>query len=201
MQWLLVPAAYGLGSISFGILLVGRLEDRDLRQMGSGNAGATNVLRSVGRLPALVVLLLDISKGVAPILLGRRLGVAGPVLGAAAVAVVLGHMYPVFHGFRGGKGVATAAGALGALQWQLLALSGLSFVVVVALTRYVSLASILGVTTYAVLASSQGASSAAEAWLPAASGAIAALVIWGHRSNIQRLLTHRETRLGERNRS
>ena len=120
MQWLLVPAAYCLGSVSFSLLLVRRLQDLDLRETGSGNPGATNVLRSVGGLPALVVLVLDVAKGAIPILVGERIGASGAVLGGAAVATVVGHMYPLFHGFRGVKGVATTAGALGAIQPQLL---------------------------------------------------------------------------------
>lgn len=198
MQWLLVPAAYCLGSVSFSLLVVERLRRRDLRELGSGNAGATNVLRTVGALPALAVLLLDIAKGVVPVLAGRRLGIDGAVLGAAAVAVVYGHMYPVFHQLRGGKGVATAAGALGALQWQLLVPCGLSFLVIVALTRYVSLASMVTIALYALLAWGWEGPDGGQPWLPVAAGIIAALVIWRHRSNVHRLLAHTETRLGQR---
>ena len=198
MHWLLVPAAYGLGSVSFSLLLVRRIAQRDVREMGSGNAGATNVLRTVGGTPALVVLVLDILKGIVPIVLGRRLGAPAAVLGCAAVAVVCGHMYPLFHQFRGGKGVATAAGALGALQWQLLVPCGLSFLVLVALTRYVSLASIVAVALFPLLAWGTGPATPGGWWPALASSGIAGLTIWRHRANIERLLARDEARLGER---
>lgn len=199
MEWFLVPAAYCLGSVSFSLLLVGWLQSRDLREIGSGNPGATNVLRSAGRLPALAVLVLDITKGVVPILVGERIEAPGAVLGATAVAVVVGHMYPIFHGFRGGKGVATTAGALGALQPQLLLVVGAVFLLTLTVTRFVSLASMLGVVLYPILAAASigtGRLPADQIWLPVASGLIAALVVWRHRANIQRLLAHREARLG-----
>jgi glycerol-3-phosphate acyltransferase PlsY len=146
------------------------------------------------------VLVLDIAKGALPILLGRRLGAGDAELAAAAVAVVAGHMYPLFHGFRGGKGVATAAGALGALQWQLLVPSGLVFVLTAAVSRYVSLASILAAALYALLAWWWGPERSAGAWTAAAASLIALLVVWRHRDNIARLLARSETRLGERSR-
>ena len=199
MTWLIVPASYCLGSISFSLLLVGRLRQRDLREVGSGNAGASNVLRSVGIVPALTVLFFYIGKGVVPVLLGRRIGASAVVLGAAAVAVVFGHMYPIFHSFRGGKGVATAAGALGALQWQVLVPCVLALLVVVAMTRYVSLASLVGVILYPLIALESARRNMFDmetSWLPLASLVIASLIFWGHRANIRRLLAHTESKLG-----
>jgi glycerol-3-phosphate acyltransferase PlsY len=199
MRWLLVPLGYCLGSISFSLLLVRRLRQLDLRETGSGNPGATNVLRSAGGWPALAVLVLDVAKGAVPILIGERLGASGAILGCTAAATVLGHMYPIFHGFRGGKGVATSAGALGAAAPTILLACGLVFAVTLALTRYVSLASILGVGLYPVLAAwllSVGTLGTGERWIPLTSAGVALLVLWRHRANVGRLLRHTEARLG-----
>lgn len=204
MHWLLVPAAYCLGSISFGLLVVGLLQRQDLRGVGSGNPGATNVLRAAGKAPALLVLLLDILKGAVPILLGARLGVGARILALAAVAAVIGHMFPLFHGFRGGKGVATAAGALGALQPLLLLAAAAVFVAVVSSTRYVSLASMVAVVAYglvALLALERGWLAAEERWIVLAAVAIAALVVARHHGNIARLWRGDEPRLGEAGRA
>src|SRR5262249_55669760 len=119
----LVAGAYLLGSISWSYLLVWLLQGRDVRTVGSGNAGATNAMRAAGKGVGVAVLLLDVGKGVAAIEVARALEAPPPVVGAAAVAVVLGHVYPVFFGFRGGKGVATSAGAMGALAPLALALT------------------------------------------------------------------------------
>lgn len=201
MSWLLVVAAYCLGSVSFGLLIVGRLKRQDLRDVGSGNPGATNVLRTAGKGPAVAVLGLDILKGALPIVVGLRLGLDERVLAASAVAAVAGHAFPIFHGFHGGKGVATAAGALGALEpWLLLAAAAV-FAVVVTWTRYVSLASLSGVLAYsilALLAVERGWLAGERFWiLPAAVG-ITLLVVTRHHANIRRLIEGSERRLGER---
>ncbi|HKH50075.1 MAG TPA: glycerol-3-phosphate acyltransferase, partial [Thermoanaerobaculia bacterium] len=107
----LVAAAYLLGSVSFSFLIVKIKEGKDVRTLGSGNAGATNVLRASSLGAAVLTLLLDLAKGVAAVVGTRLLDAPPPVVGGAAFAVVLGHVFPVFLGFRGGKGVATAAGA------------------------------------------------------------------------------------------
>ena len=201
MQWLLVPAAYLAGSISFSVLVVRALQGRDVREFGSGNAGATNVLRAAGRGPAILVLLLDVAKGAIPVAVGRWLGVEPSVLALTAVAAVVGHMYPIFHGFSGGKGVATAVGALGATSPPILALCGVVFLVVVALTRYVSLASVVSVSLFSVLLGLWALTGRAEEGSEALVGAaavIALLIIFRHRENIRRLRTGQELRLGER---
>lgn len=191
MNWSLVAAAYLLGSISFGLLIVRWRERRDLRAIGSGNTGATNVLRAAGKGPAMAVLCLDVLKGALPVAVGRSFDMDTTILGGAAVAAVVGHMLPVFHGFRGGKGVATAAGGLGALWPVPLVPAALVFVVVVAWTRYVSLASLLGVGTYAAFALGSGSRVGPSAAI------IALLVVVGHRGNIRRLWSGQERRLGE----
>ena len=111
----IVAGAYALGSVPFSYLIVKLAKGRDVRTVGSGNAGATNVMRAAGKAAGAAALLLDCGKGVAAVTAARALGASGLVVGGAAVAVVAGHIYPVFLGFRGGKGVATASGALGAL--------------------------------------------------------------------------------------
>lgn len=195
----LVLGAYLLGSVSPSVLIVRLLQGLDVRTVGSGNAGATNVLRAAGKGPALLALALDIAKGVAAVVAARLLAAPPAVVGAAAVAVVLGHVFPVFFGLRGGKGVATAAGALGALS-PLAMLMGLAvFFAVVTWKRYVSLASVVTAATFPVwiyLAHRLGLGGAGGGWLMLAAAAIALLVVLKHIPNLRRLLAGRELRLG-----
>jgi len=195
----LVAGAYLLGSISFSYLIVRALQGRDVRAVGSGNAGATNVLRTAGKLPAFAALVLDVAKGVAAVVAARALAAPPSVVALCAVAVVLGHVFPVFLGFRGGKGVATAGGALGALAPLALVPALVVLVAVAAWTRYVSLGSIAAALTFpAALAIGRAAGwIAADGWLLAAAVAIAALIVWKHRTNLARLRAGRELRLGE----
>src|SRR4030095_11063293 len=113
--WMWVVAAYFLGSIPWSYLIVRLLKGTDVRREGSGNVGATHVLRAAGKGAGLLALALDAAKGIVAVVVARRLGFGAAWVGGAAVAVVLGHVFPVFLGLRGGKGVATAAGALGSL--------------------------------------------------------------------------------------
>jgi glycerol-3-phosphate acyltransferase PlsY len=191
-----VVAAYLLGSLSFAVLLVRTATGKDIRQEGSGNAGATNVLRAHGRKLALAVAILDVAKGTAGVLLARAItGGDVRVMAAAALAAVLGHVFPVFYGFRGGKGVATALGAFVALTpWATLASLALMLLVVAA-TRYVSLGSMLGMAALPVVS---GLAFGAPRSVVAAAAAMAALVIWKHRENIGRLSKGQERRLGSR---
>ncbi len=144
-----ISIAYLLGSIPFGYLLVRLFRNEDVREQGSGNIGATNVARSGGTKLGVVTLLLDIGKAFAAVVIARHLapGVYD-VQVAAAVAAVVGHVYPVWLGFRGGKGVASALGVFLVLTWPSTVAILLVFVVVFALTRYVSLASIVGLATF-----------------------------------------------------
>jgi glycerol-3-phosphate acyltransferase PlsY len=200
-RWLgLIAASYLLGSLSFSLAVVWLLQRADVRKMGSGNAGATNVLRAAGRWPALLVLLLDISKGIVPVRVARALGAPTEVVAAAAFAVVVGHVFPLFFGFRGGKGVATGFGALVALL-PLAAGSAMAvFALTVLMTRYVSLGSLLAAATLPVLA----VLFARLGWSPALSGsalaltcACAGLVVFRHSDNLKRLFSGTERRLGE----
>ncbi len=204
MSWLLgiglVLGAYLLGSISFSLLIVRARAGFDVRDRGSGNAGATNVLRLVGKGPAVVTLLLDVAKGAAPVLLARALDAPGEVAGGAALAAVTGHALPLFHGFRGGKGVATAAGALGCLAPGPAGLAALVFAVVIVATRYVSLGSVTAVASFPVLLYVSAAADwtpTPPGWLLASSLAIAILIAARHRDNLRRLASGTERRFGE----
>jgi glycerol-3-phosphate acyltransferase PlsY len=187
--------AYLIGSIPTAYL-VGRLKGIDVRKVGSGNMGATNVYRTLGAWPAAVVLAIDAAKGVAAALLPRWLGVADPMSWGflCGFVAMLGHARPIFLGFTsGGKGVATAGGVFGALVPVACAAGVTAFVIVLAATRYVSLGSLVAAITLAVaVAVTRGVRSAPFL----AALAVAAFVIWSHRSNIARLRRGEERRLG-----
>ncbi len=200
MRWIgLVIGSYLLGSLSFSLAVVWLLRRADVRTLGSGNAGATNVLRAAGRWPALLVLLLDITKGLVPVRVARALGAPAEVIAAAAFAVVLGHVFPLFFGFRGGKGVATGFGALAALL-PLAACSAVAiFAATVFATRYVSLGSVLAAASLPLLAalfSHIGWSPELSTSALALTCACAGLVIVRHAENLKRLFSGTERRLG-----
>jgi glycerol-3-phosphate acyltransferase PlsY len=188
-------AAYVVGAIPVGFLIARAFGIGDIRRHGSGNIGATNVLRTAGRLPAVATLLGDIVKGYAAVVAAGWVAGAGPrALAVGAVAAVVGNCWSVFLGFRGGKGVATGLGALLRLV-PLATLAALPvFLVVVITTRYVSLGSLLGAACVPFGALALGAPRPAVA----GAAAVAALVILRHRDNIARLRAGTERRLGER---
>jgi acyl phosphate:glycerol-3-phosphate acyltransferase len=197
----LVIGAYLLGSISFSILVVRILRRLDVRSVGSGNAGATNVMRAAGKGAAVAVLFLDIGKGVAAVAVPRSLEAPSAVVGAAAAAVVLGHVFPIFFGFRGGKGVATSAGALGTMIPAAMALGILVFLAVVLWKRYVSLGSVVTAALFPLLAwlcFRLGWTDSGGGWMLLASSAIVLLVVFKHSSNLRRIRLGTEPRLGER---
>jgi acyl phosphate:glycerol-3-phosphate acyltransferase len=184
--------AYLLGSIPFSYL-VARRKGIDVRTVGSGNVGATNVMRSAGRAAGLTAFALDFLKGSLATWLALRM--AGPTVAAlAAVIAVMGHMYPVWLSFKGGKGVATGAGAFIPIL-PVAAISGLvTFAVVARLTRYASVGSIAGASALPVVAVLMRAA------LPscAAAAVAAGLIVWKHRENVRRIAAGRERRLGAR---
>jgi glycerol-3-phosphate acyltransferase PlsY len=190
--------SYLIGSIPWSWLVVRWKTGKDVREVGSGNVGATNVMRAAGRAAGVLALVLDVAKGVAPVLVVRAIGATPLVESWAAAAAVIGHMYPVWLRFRGGKGVATAAGAMGALAPLPAALSALVFLVVVVATRYVSLGSIVGMASFPLLVLLLVARGAAPHERPSLvlCALIPALSIWKHRGNIRRLLAGNERRLG-----
>ncbi|MEO8195573.1 MAG: glycerol-3-phosphate 1-O-acyltransferase PlsY [Thermoanaerobaculia bacterium] len=200
-HWIgLIAGSYLLGSLSFSLAVVWLLQRADVRKLGSGNAGATNVLRAAGRWPALLVLLLDITKGIVPVRLARALGAPSEVIAAAAFAVVLGHVFPLFFGFRGGKGVATGFGALVALLPLAACTAVAIFAVIVRATRYVSLGSVLSAVALpglALLFARLGWAHELPTSALVLTFACAGLVVLRHGENVRRLLAGTERRLGE----
>ena len=189
-----VLIAYLVGSIASAILVCRVMGLPDPRGEGSGNPGATNVLRIAGKGPAALTLAGDVLKGVAPVLLAGALARSPTVEALSALAAFLGHLYPLYFRFRGGKGMATALGAIAALAWPVAGVMCAIWLAVAAAARYSSLASI---------AAAIGAPIAAL-WLaphpanPGVLAGIAALLLWRHRGNIQRLIHGTESRIGQR---
>ena len=192
---LLVGVGYLLGSLSFAVLLVRRATGKDIRTEGSGNAGATNVLRSHGKGLALAVAALDVAKGAAAVLLVRLVTADPRYAAAAAFAAVLGHVFPLYYGLRGGKGVATAVGAFAVLTPLPTLVCVTVFVVTVAVTRYVSLGSMLGMVLMPPVA---GGLFHAGGTVVAAAAATAVLVVVKHRENLKRLASGTERKLGQK---
>ena len=195
--------AYLVGSLSFAVIVSRAMGLSDPRTYGSGNPGATNVLRSGSKPAAIVTLLLDAAKGWLPVMLVKWFGPAWDLSeGAqalAGLAAFLGHLYPVFFAFKGGKGVATAVGVLLAFE-PLLALATLvTFAIIVFFSRYVSLASMVA----AVFAPAYYLIGDGVAWTASGAKTLALiamglLLMWRHRENIQRLLAGTESKLGAR---
>lgn len=188
-------AAYLVGSISFAVVLVRVFRGVDVRHEGSGNAGATNVLRTSGKRLATLTVLLDVGKGALAVLLMQAVTYDPRWLGAAACAAVLGHVFPVWFGFRGGKGVATAIGGFCVFcPLAVLAVAAV-FAAVVAATRFVSLGSI---TAACLLPLAMRLLFHAPDPEVAAASAVAVLLVVSHRANIRRLVGGNEPRLGRR---
>ena len=193
---LVVPLGYLLGSFPSGYLAGRWCAGVDIRQLGSGSTGATNVLRQVGKGPALVVFLVDVFKGSAAVILARALLGAGAYgwLVAAGLAALAGHIWPIWLGGKGGKAVATGFGMLlGLVPAVGLACLGV-FLTSLALSRIVSISSVLAAAALPLLMAGTGAP---VAYLGL--GVVAAvMVIWRHRSNLSRLLKGEEPRLGQK---
>lgn len=191
----LALASYLLGAVPFGVL-VAKLFDRsvDLRTTGSGNIGATNVARTLGKGAGILTLLLDAAKGAAAVLVAAAMSPPGDYLlpAVAGGAAFLGHLFPVYLGFRGGKGVATALGVVLALLPAAAGVLFILFAAVFAVTRYVSLGSLVAAAGLTPAMALLGA----PAPFVALSAGIGALVFWTHRENIRRLLAGEERRFG-----
>jgi glycerol-3-phosphate acyltransferase PlsY len=196
-RWIGLVAAYLLGSTPFAWLAGRLLKGIDLRQHGSGNLGATNVLRTLGAPAAVVVLLLDATKGAIPVLFFREWFGGSPGIwwpAAFGVAAIAGHVRPYAGVFRGGgKGVATASGVFAALSPAAYGCAALVFALTVWRTRYVSLGSMLAGGALAIASLAFYGPEAQRTWLAAA---IAAFVIYTHRANIGRLRRGEESRVG-----
>ncbi|QSA97363.1 glycerol-3-phosphate 1-O-acyltransferase PlsY [Methylococcus sp. EFPC2] len=192
--WLLVPAAYLLGSVSSAVIVSRLMGLPDPREQGSKNPGATNVLRLGGKKAAIITLLGDALKGLIPVLIAVSLGVSAEILAAVGLAAFLGHLYPVFFGFKGGKGVATALGVLGGFSWTIgLAVLG-TWLVVAWLSRISSLAALVA----AALAPAYVWALVGSPALVGVTVVMSVLLIWRHQDNIRRILKGEESRIGQK---
>ena len=187
-------AGYLLGSIPFAYLLARRHRGIDLRMTGSGNVGAANLLRATTKKIGVSAMALDVTKGIASVLVARQMDPGGTGPAVAGIAAVLGHIYPVWLGFRGGKGVATTCGVFTILAPQATALATLVFLVLVWWTRYISIGSVAGSLLLAPLAYLTGASEVTVI----AAVIVAAIVVHRHRSNVRRVFAGVERRIGQR---
>ena len=195
--------AYLIGSVNFSVILSKKMAGFDVREKGSGNAGTTNMLRSVGKKAAALTLICDVLKGVVAILIAMFIGWAFKVenqallVQIAGIAVVLGHTFPIFFGFKGGKGVATSLGILIMSNWQIGLICLVFGVLLIALTRMVSLGSCAAAVLFPVLTLfitdnyivSQGSGYLIYSII------LAVIVLFNHRSNIKRIMTGKENRI------
>lgn len=198
--------AYAIGSINFSVIISKKMAGFDVREKGSGNAGSTNVLRTVGKKAAAITLLCDILKGVISIVIALLIGaIAGDsansaiVVEIAALAVVIGHTFPVFFGFRGGKGVATSLGVILLVNWKIGLICLIFALALMALTRMVSLGSISAAVLFAVLTifvrDSYIGGIEFDFSFIVFGILLAALVIFNHRSNLKRIINGTENKL------
>ncbi|QBK30441.1 glycerol-3-phosphate 1-O-acyltransferase PlsY [Roseitalea porphyridii] len=186
-----LAGGYLSGSIPFGLLLTRAAGLGDIRSIGSGNIGATNVLRTGNKWLAALTLLLDALKGLVPVVIGKAFGLEAAL--AAGLGAFVGHLYPVWLGFRGGKGVATFAGISLGYSWTVLLPFAVGWLVTAFATRYSSLAALVGVavTTLTLFLVGQ----TALGWLYVL---LTALVVFKHRTNIARLRAGTESRIGQK---
>lgn len=193
LPWLIPIAGYLAGSVASAVIVCRLMGLPDPRSGGSGNPGATNVLRLGGKKAALLTLVGDVLKGVLPVLLAHALGLPPWSVALTALACFLGHLFPVFFGFRGGKGVATAGGAIVALSWPVGVALILTWLVVATITRYSSASSLVAAAAAPLAALVMGNPGAHVVAL----AAMTALVFWRHAENIQRLRAGTESRIGQ----
>jgi glycerol-3-phosphate acyltransferase PlsY len=198
-------ASYLLGAVPFGLVLARVVKGVDLRHVGSGNIGATNAMRALGKPLGIVAFLLDFAKGAVPVVLfapwigpqpASLFGPEGPPLLAAVscgALAVLGHCFPVYLGFKGGKGVATACGAIVAIDWPVFVIAGLVWVALAFALRYVSLASLAMGVAFPLVAYTRRPDAPA---FVAGCAALSLLIIVRHRANVARLLNGTEPRMG-----
>lgn len=198
IDFIMIVFAYLCGSIPFAQIMFYIVRRDDIRKYGSGNVGATNVARNVGMIPGIVTLLLDVFKGWLPVAACAWVGIAPDswTVAFAAIAALLGHMFPVWLGFRGGKGVATAVGVFLAINGMVLLCALAMFVIVMIITRIVSLSSIIAAATFAVCAFLLGPSLGMALNLQIGALVAVILIIAKHHQNIARLLAGTEKKFG-----
>ena len=200
---LVALVAYLIGSISFSVIFTKKLAGFDVREKGSKNAGSTNVLRTAGKKIAILTLICDILKGVVVILLAKLIGYIDRcehveyLIQIAGLAVVIGHTFPVFFGFKGGKGVATSLGIILIINWKIGLICLVFGILLIAITRMVSLASISAAVLFAVLTLFMRDCYIVsfEASYIIFGFALAAFVIFNHRSNLKRIIAGNENKI------
>lgn len=187
-----VVLSYLIGSVSFSIVIAKWVKGIDIRQHGSGNAGATNTLRVLGKGPGLLVFILDIAKGIGAVLLGHAFSDNGWIPVLCGLAAIIGHNWPVWFKFKGGKGIATTVGVIATLAFVPALCAGIAAILTIALTRYVSLGSLVFAALTPVLILLMQYS------LPLLCGslALAAFAFLRHRTNIVKLVQGSENKLG-----
>ena len=190
----IVIVAYLIGSVPFALFLARRWGAADLRRIGSGNLGAANVLRASGVKAGVLVAVLDITKGAVSVMLAERFADHAAAPAAAGLAAIVGHIYPVWLRFRGGKGVATACGVFSVLTPFAIPPALGIFVVAVWLTKYISLGSMLASVALPPIAYATGSPAPAVA----AAFVASAIIVFRHRSNLVRLRAGTERRIGAR---
>ncbi|MBR6505175.1 MAG: glycerol-3-phosphate 1-O-acyltransferase PlsY [Clostridia bacterium] len=204
MMGLIILAAligYALGSISFSVIFSKKIAGFDLREKGSGNAGSTNALRTAGKKVAILTLICDILKGVVAILLAILIGNVfkyentDVLVQLAAIAAIIGHTFPVFFGFKGGKGVATSLGVLLLVNWKIGLICLIFALILMAITKIVSVGSIAAAILFPVLVLFIGDSFIVEGNYFIFSIILALLVVFNHRSNIKKLANGTENKL------
>ncbi len=194
LNFLYILAAYLIGSFSSAVVVCKTMGLSDPREGGSNNPGATNVLRLHGKPAAIITLAGDLLKGLIPILIGKMLGVPHAVLAFMGLAAFLGHLYPVFFGFEGGKGIATFIGVIFGFAWQVGAVFMITWFVIAKLFKFSSLAALVG-SLVSILAVSF--------FLPLPHYLIVMvtmviLIFWRHKANIEKLMAGTESKIGEK---
>lgn len=193
----LIIGAYALGAVPWGVVLGRIFTGVDLRAYGSGATGTTNALRVLGWKISVAVFVLDFVKGLVPVLIGRWIGLPGWAVAAAGIAAVAGHCWSPYIGLRGGKGMATGAGAAaGLLPWVLIVTPAI--ILIILRTRYVSLGSLVGSGLGLLLVLMAALVGWSGWWVAVAVSVIVGIIVLKHRGNIQRLLNGTERRFGER---
>jgi len=190
----LMLLAYILGSMPFGLWIARFWANINIREYGSGNIGVSNVLRTVGVVPAAIVFVLDAGKGMVPVLLAKNYLSSDEMWLVVGICAVLGHSLPLFAGFKGGRGVATACGVLLALSWTVVLVVAAVWIGTLSVSRFISLASILAAAALPICF-------AAFSYPPSyiiLGIFLGAFVIWRHRPNIQRLVAGTEYRIGQK---
>lgn len=199
---ILAIVCYLIGSINSSILISRIVSGKDIRESGSGNAGATNMLRTMGKKYAIITLVIDILKGVVAILLAKlamRFGASDVSTYIAGVTVVLGHNFPVFFGFRGGKGVATSLGVVLLLDWKIGLIVLVIALAIMAITRYVSLGSVMAAVVFMVVQTAvMFVTNTFDVVRFVCVLILGILLIARHRSNILRLIRGEENKLGSK---